>query len=357
MWRMKPNMILFVLIVRASFFILSCFSHFILQDYDTSTELNYDLPTDQNSSSFCRIDNCEWTRALAKTWDRWDSVHFADIATLGYRFEQNFAFYPLLPTTMRALTSVVGPLLNVRIGFQTDDHYRSNCSITMCDTRTSTIISGLMISQVFSLMAIWEFYALSRSVLPKNGFAEKATLLYAIQPALVFTLAPYTEPLFAFLSFKAHNYLAGSTPRPNLAAIFFSLAAATRSNGALHAAFLLHHSLLHSPLGWPGRTGRRLHPTATAAPAACAWLLWLAAAAGRLLLVAAPCAVFEHYAAALFCAHPPSPRPAFDAVAWLIGAAKPPPPPPHAPGWCAGGTGSLYAHVQVLAKAGGSDRF
>ena len=341
---MKPTnkLILFTLSVRALFFLAALFSHISFVDYDTSTALNYGPPT--NSSS-CYRDDCSWPRFLVMTWDRWDSVHFVDIAIFGYRYEQNFAFYPLLPFTMKALSLIVAPFLNLCIqlfgGIQ-----ESPCISLVCDERTAVVLSGIIISHVCSTLSVLEFFVLSRSILPTSDLAEKASLLYAMQPTLPFTMAPYTEPIFAYFSFKGHNCLARKAPRPFLAAAFFALAAATRSNGALYTMFLIHHAALHSPLRKPAR------PLAPAIAAA-EWLWWAAGLAARLILVAAPCALFERFAAALFCLRPPSPHPARDALAWFASLGPPPPPPPPPPPnpplpkWCGAGTGGLYAHVQV----------
>jgi hypothetical protein len=62
----------------------------LLPDYDTSASLSYRICS--ASSSNGPRDSFWWRAAIV-----WDSVFMTDIACNGYSFDQQYAFFPLLP--------------------------------------------------------------------------------------------------------------------------------------------------------------------------------------------------------------------------------------------------------------------
>jgi phosphatidylinositol glycan class V len=96
-------------------------------------------------------------------------VHLLGVAKSGYLLEHNHAFYPLVPLATRALARL--PL--------------------GCDARTRLVLAGAALSHASFLGAVSVFESLSRTVLTSPGAARTATLLFVLQPAAVFTLAPY----------------------------------------------------------------------------------------------------------------------------------------------------------------------
>jgi phosphatidylinositol glycan class V len=62
----------------------------LLSDYDTSASLSYRICRARSSTP---LRNSFWWRATIV----WDSVFMTDIACNGYSFDQQYAFFPLLP--------------------------------------------------------------------------------------------------------------------------------------------------------------------------------------------------------------------------------------------------------------------
>ena len=97
-----------------------------------------------------------------------------------------------------------------------------------------------MLSNVCFVLAALVLYRLSRAVLRNDVLAERAALLFCINPASIFMSALYTESLFALLSFLGMWALeALGTSGLSLAALLFAASSAVRSNGAISCGFLL----------------------------------------------------------------------------------------------------------------------
>ena len=283
----------FVLVLRALFFALGLISHGLLPDYDTSVIINYPVVNSTNSSKGV----CYWAQNVAITWDRWDAVHFVDIAIHGYRFEHNFAFYPLLPLALRAASPLVSYLLYF---FQC---LSGSCS-EFCDSRTAMVLSGLVISHTASVLSVLKLHHLSLLVLENRALADSSAILYAIQPALTFTLAPYTESLFAYLSFSGLHLLA--TGRPFLAAMMFALCAGTRSNGILYCGFLVHYAMTSVPCfplsnSESSSSENSNHRALKLVLAVTAWVHWAVRLAAQISIALCLHWAFGLYGAATFC--------------------------------------------------------
>jgi hypothetical protein len=119
---------------------------------------------------------------------RWDSFHFLEIAQNGYTYEHLYAFFPGTPTVMRA-----GSLL---FGYGTISGLLWGSWVTAASCLTLTTLYELTLaytgSQELAMLAT------ACSILTTGP----ATLLHA----------PYTEPFFAFFSFKG-AFLSLSGPR------------------------------------------------------------------------------------------------------------------------------------------------
>eukprot|EP00884_Botryococcus_braunii_P021872 jgi/Botrbrau1/8369/Bobra.0046s0029.1 len=138
----------------------------------------------------------------------WDTVFFASIATCGYEFEQNIAFFPVLPGVLR-LTGGTG-------------------------------YSSLAFSHISTVAAALCLFRLSHRVLADQHQAILSTLLFVLNPASVFFTAAYTEAVYSLLTW------AGLLLMPSnswLSTLLFTISAATRSNGILNAGFVVHEHL------------------------------------------------------------------------------------------------------------------
>jgi len=157
---------------------------------------------------------------------RWDAQHFLHIAQHGYTYESNLAFFPFYPLCVRTLASAL-------YWCQSDYMFLNFMSLVK--------ISGVLLSNLFFILALEELYDLSRRVLKDEYLAYKAALFFAINPASIFFSAPYSESLNALLTFYAMSKFHKAFSAKSCVAV--SLASATRANSILNIGFVVYHSL------------------------------------------------------------------------------------------------------------------
>lgn len=156
---------------------------------------------------------------------RWDAHYFMHIAQYGYTHENTLAFFPLFPLLVRCVAAVIGvPLL----------YFLNYYSVLL--------ISAVLVNFVLFVRTAIVFHKLSEHVLRDETLAYHASLLFCINPASVFFSAPYSEGLFAFLTFSAllFNETRSSS---SLGAGMFGLASSARSNGLVNVGFVLYRKL------------------------------------------------------------------------------------------------------------------
>ncbi len=167
---------------------------------------------------------------------RWDTGWYLGIATEGYRYDpnaradyqQNVAFFPAFPMSMRYLSVVLG---------------------------RQPLWTGVAISLVSFFFALTYFLRLARSLLKNEDQAVTAVMLLAAYPFAVFFSAAYTEGLFLLTAMAAvyhfhHHQLAR-------AAGWGVLCGLTRPNGALLSIVLAVMAI--APL-WDATTRRPILP-------------------------------------------------------------------------------------------------
>lgn len=141
----------------------------------------------------------------------WDAVHFLSIATNGYQFEQQFAFFPLLPLIIRFVQSIHLP------------------SWTL-----------LLLPHAFSWAATLLLYRITLILFPHSyRFAFLSCLAFIFSPAAIFYASLYTESLYTCLTFAGLYFFLQKKDKSLLGVLFFSLASFTRSNGSLHIGYYL----------------------------------------------------------------------------------------------------------------------
>ncbi len=135
---------------------------------------------------------------LIKSWDRWDSGHFVEIATKGYDAPYRTAFFPLFPLLERALA------------FLTHDPF----------------VAGLIIANLAGLGMLTVLYRLVAGDFDA-GLAYRTVLYFSVFPTAFFFAAAYNESLFLCLALLSFYYMR----RGNwwLAGLFGFLASLTRS--------------------------------------------------------------------------------------------------------------------------------
>ncbi|XP_063605922.1 GPI mannosyltransferase 2-like [Penaeus indicus] len=156
---------------------------------------------------------------------RWDAQYFLHIAQYGYTHENTLAFFPLFPLAVRYLAHVVGIPLQF-----------------VCSYHSILLISAVLLNFYLFIKTAAVFHRLSLVVLKNEILAYRAALLFCINPASIFFTAPYSEGLFAFLTFSA--LLTNERRSTSVAALPFGLASAGRSNGLVNIGFILYRKLL-----------------------------------------------------------------------------------------------------------------
>lgn len=200
--------------------VLGVASNAIIGDYDVSAETV--LPLHTRGSYFVPI-----LRRLAKASLRWDSFYFVHIADAGYVYEQEHAFFPLLPMLMRGLSMLIG-------GGDIAQHYQT----------LALVVSGLVISNAAFVLAASTLYQLGCATLRNERLAYVSALLFVAGPANAFMSAGYTESLFAWLVFRA--LLLVSRRQHLQASLWLGVASLCRSTGLLYAGFIVWDLMVES---------------------------------------------------------------------------------------------------------------
>jgi phosphatidylinositol glycan class V len=94
------------IVSRLAVFSLALASHRYISDYDASLDTLFNPNTatifdDDGSTKLLE----SWFRPFASIYLRWDAFYFLHIAEEGYLFEQEHAFFPLLPLLMRLIAA------------------------------------------------------------------------------------------------------------------------------------------------------------------------------------------------------------------------------------------------------------
>jgi phosphatidylinositol glycan class V len=173
------------------------------------------------------------TNKLLKPFTKWDSAYYLNIARDGYTKEQELAFFPLFPLTIRILSKCIKLILEfININIYFDD---------------ILIISGLIISNTSFILSSWILWYLIQSIYKNNDNIQNNNIIYVsyltyiFNPANIFFASIYTESfysLFAWLSFL----LIENDSYWYLSYVTFFIASSIRSNGILNiiiAAFIL----------------------------------------------------------------------------------------------------------------------
>jgi GPI mannosyltransferase 2 len=107
---------------------------------------------------------------------------------------------------------------------------------TLLEPTQLTLLTSIVLSNLFHLFALFPLYSLCRQLFPLNRpLAITTCILHSFSPAGAFLLAGNTETLFCFLSFAGMAlFHKGCRILP---AIFWSLAGTVRSNAILWTGF------------------------------------------------------------------------------------------------------------------------
>jgi mannosyltransferase PIG-V len=141
---------------------------------------------------------------LLTSWNRWDAVHYTQIAQFGYQSIYDTAFFPLFPLLIKGIALLFG--------------------------NQGYIAIGMILSNLALLGTLFVLYQIAVDALGEQ--VGRRTLLYlCIFPTAFFFFAAYNESLFLLLTASA--FLAMRRQKWWLAGILGFLAALTRSAGLL----------------------------------------------------------------------------------------------------------------------------
>lgn len=133
---------------------------------------------------------------------QWDGGHYLTIAKFGYQNSSDFAFFPLYPLAIKALSGVIG----------------------------NQIFWGIFISNIsFFIFLLLIFKTLSKKYSKKIGFNVYIT--YLLFPTAFFTTAYYSESLFLLLAFA--SIYAIDNKKYFLSSMLINLSSLTRMVGSL----------------------------------------------------------------------------------------------------------------------------
>ncbi|KAI9138277.1 GPI mannosyltransferase 2 [Paraphysoderma sedebokerense] len=215
-----------------SLFVLSRFSIFILIQFITNylsipafdSSANTLLSLSNGSENFTVSNVEQQLSKVISPFVRWDSVYFLKIAERGYLYEQEFAFWPLLPFLMNRLAYVLELVVPYNLSL-----------------RLRAAVAGVLISNGCVLLSSLLLFRLTQRIFKSDHFSYITTLFFIFNPASMVMSSIYTESLFTLLTFAGMYCL--SMNQPFMSTIPFTLATCTRSNGILNSGFLIYEFL------------------------------------------------------------------------------------------------------------------
>lgn len=215
-----------VIISRIIVIVTQFIANYVIKDHDAGVFLS---PKSAETESI--FDVC--LQEVLGGFLRWDAQYFSHVAKYGYTHENTLAFFPLYPT----LIWIFARFLQYIFPF--------------CNIDSLVLFVGVLLNFIFSTLATISLYELSKLLLVKEEIATKAALLFCFNPATIFFSAPYSEALFAYLTFSGilnilrlyQHYLHSIKTvgcRDVLYIIPIALSTCTRSNGLLNIGFVAY---------------------------------------------------------------------------------------------------------------------
>lgn len=167
---------------------------------------------------------------------RWDAQYYLHIAEHGYSYENSLAFYPLYPAFIGGITQTL------RLALPLD---------MIVSFRELALVVGVCLNVVFFIKAAEALSRITDYVWTNRDLSDRAVFLFCNNPALIFFTAPYSESLFAWLSFSLMYDC--SQKKFYRAMLPLSLSILCRSNGILNLGFFVYYivqDLMTLPQWW-----------------------------------------------------------------------------------------------------------
>ncbi|CAG8629555.1 7982_t:CDS:2 [Paraglomus occultum] len=209
----KPILLLAIL-SRLFVWILAFLSSYLLDDYDSAADVLF-----QANSLLQKLFNLTFRAFL-----RWDAFYFLHLAEEGYVYEQEHAFFPVLPLVIRFFGNyVLWPLEWLLLKKQV------------------LLLAGILVSNFSFVCATGMIYKLTLSISNDHKFSLITALFYILTPSNIFMSSLYAESLFAVLSFMGMRWvMQGNFWK---AALVWSVASGVRSNGITYIGFFVFELL------------------------------------------------------------------------------------------------------------------
>jgi GPI mannosyltransferase 2 len=152
---------------------------------------------------------------------RWDAIYFLHIARFGYTYENSLAFFPGYPLLcVRPLTYLFRLFL-----------IESN----------AYLLSSIVINFIVGSINVYLMFKLALKYRLTSSHAYWSAIIYMINPASVFFLAPYSETLFLFSQLCGHVFL--QSDRLFFSTLSFAFGSSIRSNGIVSLGFIVYRCL------------------------------------------------------------------------------------------------------------------
>ncbi|CAK1581118.1 unnamed protein product [Parnassius mnemosyne] len=224
MYSPRQKVLWFALCTRISVILLQVISNALIPDHDANVFLSPEDPTLQKATADIIIDK------LLGGMKRWDSQYFIHIAQYGYTYENCLAFFPLFPLIVRYIAYILSSILGSIFNFH-----------------SLLLISATIINLLLFLKSADILHSLSLRVLRNECNAYKSAILYCVNPASIFFTAPYSETLFALMSFytmfkctESESMRFANIDMTSALPAGFSMI--TRSNGLVNLGFIFYTS-------------------------------------------------------------------------------------------------------------------
>lgn len=238
----KKHIIYLSLSTRLAVITLQFISNILIFDHEPDVFRSPKEPF--NATLFDRI-----TNTFLGGFLRWDAQYFYHIAKYGYTFENTLAFFPLYPFITRYITI---PILTL---------------FPFLDWECIALIVFVILNIFFFTKAALALFEMSCIILNRK-IAYRTTILFCINPATIFFVAPYSECVFSYFTFWAMLQCVRSYYKNNQSEAYGSfsnlltislpvaLSIATRSNGLLNIGFLVYFWVLfYRKTIWPHNIG------------------------------------------------------------------------------------------------------
>lgn len=219
---MTKDIISFAIKSRLCIIVLQTISNGLIPDHDPDVFIS---PQNEALSEVW-LPEANWiVETLLGGLARWDAQYFLHIATNGYTYEQTLAFYPLLPFI---------------IGFLANTIYFV-CPVISAYHLSLIIATGLNL--VFFVKATECLFELSLRLTGNKKWAQMVAILFCLNPASIFFSAPYSEALFAWLTFKVMLETSDSSISFTRLVVPLSLSLVCRSNGLINLGYVIYFAI------------------------------------------------------------------------------------------------------------------